>query len=174
MTRGASPGARWPLLAPRPRGRPRHGVGVGAARARLALAAIARRGRRRSSARWPLAWTRRPRAAGRSVLLLLLPTLVQFHVAGGALNGDGVMYYVYVRSLVKDADLDFTNEYTHYGLIEREDLAVPDPHRAAAVDLLGRARPGLDPVLRRSARRSRARRRARGGPWTSRATARTT
>ena len=34
-------------------------------------------------------------------------------------------YYVYVRSLAKDADLDFTNEYTHYGLITREDLAVP-------------------------------------------------
>src|SRR4029079_12688194 len=37
----------------------------------------------------------------------------------------GVMYYVYTRSLVKDADVDFTNEYTHYELIGRGDLAVP-------------------------------------------------
>jgi len=56
--------------------------------------------------------------------LLLLPTLMQFQYHGGRINGDGVMYYVYVRSLWKDFDLDFTNEYTHYGLIERGDLAV--------------------------------------------------
>jgi hypothetical protein len=35
------------------------------------------------------------------------------------------MYYVYLRSLVKDADIDLTNEYTHYGLIDRVDLRVP-------------------------------------------------
>lgn len=63
---------------------------------------------------------------GRLVLfLLLLPTLVQFQLAGGRINGDGVMYYVYVRSLGKDLDLDLTNEYTHYGLITRGDLSVP-------------------------------------------------
>jgi hypothetical protein len=56
---------------------------------------------------------------------MLLPTLVHFYAGGGRINGDGVSYYVYVRSLAKDADLDFTNEYTHYGLIAREDLAVP-------------------------------------------------
>lgn len=60
-----------------------------------------------------------------TLVLLLLPTLQQFQFAGGRLGGDGVMYYVYVRSLVKDLDLDFTNEYTHYGLIERGDLAIP-------------------------------------------------
>lgn len=59
------------------------------------------------------------------LLLLLLPTLVQFQVAGGRLNGDGLMYYPYVRSLWKDFDLDFTNEYTQFGLIGRGDLAVP-------------------------------------------------
>lgn len=56
--------------------------------------------------------------------LLLLPTLAEFQYAGGRINGDGVMYYVYVRSLWKDFDLDFTDEYTHYGLITRGDLAV--------------------------------------------------
>jgi hypothetical protein len=74
--------------------------------------------------RWPP--PARAAARGRAVLLLmLLPTLVHFHAGGGRIGGDGVNYYVYVRSLAKDADLDFTNEYTHYGLIERADLAVP-------------------------------------------------
>lgn len=63
---------------------------------------------------------------GRLILvLLLLPTLAQFHLAGGRINGDGVMYYVYLRSLWKDFDLDLTNEYTHYELIRRSDIAVP-------------------------------------------------
>jgi hypothetical protein len=74
--------------------------------------------------RWPSA--DRARARGRAVLLLLLlPTLVHFHAGGGRVNGDGVSYYVYVRSLAKDRDLDFTNEYAHYGLLERPDIAVP-------------------------------------------------
>ncbi len=59
------------------------------------------------------------------LLLLLLPALVQFHAAGGRMGGDGVSYYVYVRSLVKDLDLDFTNEYEHYGLLDREDIRIP-------------------------------------------------
>ncbi len=57
--------------------------------------------------------------------LLVLPALAQLHFAGGRIGGDGVSYYVYVRSLVKDHDLDFTNEYTHYGWIERVDIRVP-------------------------------------------------
>jgi hypothetical protein len=61
------------------------------------------------------------------LLLLLLPTLYQFHFAGGRLGGDGVMYYVYTRSLAKDADLDFANEYAHYGLADRGDLQMPTP-----------------------------------------------
>ena len=56
--------------------------------------------------------------------LLLLPALGQFHLAGGRIGGDGVMYYVQLRSLLKDADIDLTNEYTHYELIDREDLRV--------------------------------------------------
>ena len=57
--------------------------------------------------------------------LLLLPALGQLHLAGGRIGGDGVMYYVQLRSLLKDADIDLTNEYTHYELIDREDLRVP-------------------------------------------------
>ena len=67
---------------------------------------------RRVDGRWLVLW------------LMLLPTLTHFQYGGGRINGDGVMYYVYVRSLWKDFDLDFTNEYTHYGLAGRGDLAV--------------------------------------------------
>ena len=59
------------------------------------------------------------------LIALLLVSVVQFHVGGGRIAGDGVSYYVYVRSLLKDADLDFTNEYTHYEMIDRADLKVP-------------------------------------------------
>jgi hypothetical protein len=65
-------------------------------------------------------------ARARAVLFaLLFVSVVQFHVGGGRIAGDGVSYYVYVRSLLKDADLDFTNEYTHYEMIGRADLKVP-------------------------------------------------
>ena len=53
------------------------------------------------------------------------PFLPLFHASsGGRIGGDGVMYYVQLRSLLKDADIDLTNEYTHYELIDREDLRV--------------------------------------------------
>jgi hypothetical protein len=56
--------------------------------------------------------------------LLLLPALAHFHFGGGRIGGDGVMYYVQLRSLLKDGDIDLTNEYAHYELIGREDLRV--------------------------------------------------
>jgi hypothetical protein len=59
------------------------------------------------------------------LVALLLVSVAQFHAGGGRIAGDGVSYYVYVRSLLKDADLDFTNEYTHYEMIDRADLKVP-------------------------------------------------
>lgn len=61
------------------------------------------------------------------LVLLLLPTLAEFHLAGGRIGGDGVMYFVYTRSLVFDHDLDFTNEYEHFGLLTRGDLSMPTP-----------------------------------------------
>jgi len=64
------------------------------------------------------------RAAWWVLGLCLLPTLAQFQLAGGRINGDGVMYYVYVRSLMKDGDLEFANEYAHYGILERDDLSM--------------------------------------------------
>lgn len=59
------------------------------------------------------------------LVLLLMPTLQQFHFAGGRTGGDGVSYFVYVRSLWKDGDLHFANEYEHYGLQHRPDLMAP-------------------------------------------------
>jgi hypothetical protein len=75
---------------------------------------------------YTLAPARRRLSGARLLLaLLLLPALAQFQLAGGRLGGDGIMYYVYVRSLLKDSDVDFTNEYAHYGLLTRSDLGQP-------------------------------------------------
>lgn len=75
---------------------------------------------------WVLA-AGRPRLSRETLalLLLLLPALAEFQLAGGRLGGDGVMYFVYTRSLFFDRDLDFTDEYDHFGLLSRGDLAMP-------------------------------------------------
>jgi len=61
----------------------------------------------------------------RALWLLLLPTLLHFHTVSGRLSGDGVMYYVQLRSLMADHDIDLTNEYRETGLLERPELRVP-------------------------------------------------
>jgi hypothetical protein len=100
-----------PALAP---------VGGGGLAARAALLGLV------AGALWRATPRGRRLDRGRMALLALsLPALAQLHLAGARLSGDGIMYYVYVRSMVKDADLDFTNEYAHYGRLEREDLRVP-------------------------------------------------
>jgi hypothetical protein len=71
---------------------------------------------------------KRPAVLARlSLIGVLLATLFQFHFLGPRVVGDGMMYYVYVRSLWKDFDLDFANEYQHYGLLrsDRSDLITP-------------------------------------------------
>lgn len=82
----------------------------------VGLAALAR-------FRWLAPWPRRLESGALVLGLLLLPTLVHFHIGGGRINGDGLSYYVFVRSLNVDRDFDLTNEYTHFGMIERWDLA---------------------------------------------------
>jgi len=60
------------------------------------------------------------------IVLLLLPTLVQFQFEGGRLSGvDAISYYVFLRSAAKDGDFDLANEYAHYEMLERPDLSVP-------------------------------------------------
>jgi hypothetical protein len=41
---------------------------------------------------------------------------------GRLIVGDGIYYYVYLRSIVIDGDLDFTNDYTLYQQFNNEDL----------------------------------------------------
>ena len=49
-------------------------------------------------------------------LLFFLVLLRAPRIDGQLIGSDGVAYYVYVRSLVIDNDLDFTNEYTYFQL----------------------------------------------------------
>lgn len=58
-----------------------------------------------------------------ALVLLMLPTLVQFHLLGDRPSGDGISYYVFLRSMLKDRDFDLADEYTYYGMIDRWDLA---------------------------------------------------
>lgn len=70
----------------------------------------------------------RERRASASQLLLvvaLLPSLFHLHFAGRRITGDALYYYVFTRSLVRDADVNFTNEYTHYKLLDRGDHIMP-------------------------------------------------
>jgi hypothetical protein len=65
-------------------------------------------------------------SAGQMMLMLaVFPSLFHLHFIGRRITGDAVYYYVYTRSMVRDADLDFANEYAHYDLLKRGDFAVP-------------------------------------------------
>lgn len=59
------------------------------------------------------------------IVLALFPSLFHLHFVGRRITGDALYYYVFTRSMVRDADVDFTNEYEHYGLLQRGDIAVP-------------------------------------------------
>lgn len=65
-------------------------------------------------------------SAGRLMLMLaIFPSLFHLHFVGRRITGDGVYYYVYTRSMVRDADVDFANEYAHYDLLKRGDFSMP-------------------------------------------------
>jgi hypothetical protein len=57
--------------------------------------------------------------------LLFFPLLAHFQAAGGRLSGDGLSYYVFVHSIWKDHDFDLSDDYDHFGMLSRGDLAVP-------------------------------------------------
>lgn len=57
--------------------------------------------------------------------LLFFPILTHFQLGGGRLSGDGLSYYVFVHSIWKDHDFDLADDYEHYGMLSRGDLAVP-------------------------------------------------
>jgi hypothetical protein len=60
-----------------------------------------------------------------ALALAFVPLLVHFQVGGGRLSGDGLSYYVFVHSIWKDHDFDLADDYDHYGMLSRGDLAVP-------------------------------------------------
>lgn len=65
-------------------------------------------------------------SAGRLMLMLaIFPSLFHLHFIGRRITGDGVYYYVYTRSLIRDGDVDFGNEYEHYDLLKRGDFSMP-------------------------------------------------
>jgi len=73
-----------------------------------------------------LAHAERRLSAGQILLMLaIFPSLFHLHFIGRRITGDAVYYFVYTRSLVRDADLNFANEYEHYDLLKRGDFSVP-------------------------------------------------
>jgi hypothetical protein len=59
-------------------------------------------------------------------LALLLPCLaVQLRAPVPRIDADAVEYYTHLRSLYFDQDLEFTNEFAHFGILERGDKAQP-------------------------------------------------
>jgi hypothetical protein len=65
-------------------------------------------------------------SAGRLLLALaVLPALFHLHFIGRRITGDALYYYVYTRSMIRDGDVDFANEYEHYGLLTRGDFSEP-------------------------------------------------
>lgn len=65
-------------------------------------------------------------SAGQLMLMLaVFPALFHLHFVGRRITGDAIDYYIYTRSMLRDGDLDFANEFDHYGLLTRADHAVP-------------------------------------------------
>ncbi len=77
--------------------------------------------------RFRFAAPREARLSGAALVLGLLffPILAHFQIGGGRLSGDGLSYYVFVHSVWKDHDFDLADDYDHFGLLSRGDLAVP-------------------------------------------------
>jgi hypothetical protein len=61
-------------------------------------------------------------------LVLGVPPLVhQLATPVPRLDADAVEYFAHLRSLVYDQDLDFANEFEHFGIAQRWDKIVPTP-----------------------------------------------
>jgi len=77
--------------------------------------------------RFRVAVPRSERLSGAVVVLgvLFFPILAHFQIGGGRLSGDGLSYYVFVHSVWKDHDFDLADDYDHFGMLSRGDLAVP-------------------------------------------------
>lgn len=62
-----------------------------------------------------------------ALLLGLPPLLVQARLPVPRLDADAVEYFSQVRSLYFDHDLDFANEFEHFGILSRYDKIRPTP-----------------------------------------------
>jgi hypothetical protein len=62
-----------------------------------------------------------------ALLLGLPPLLVQLRLGVPRLDADAVEYFSHVRSLYFDHDLDFANEFAHFGILTRGDKVHPTP-----------------------------------------------
>jgi hypothetical protein len=60
-----------------------------------------------------------------ALLLALPPLLVQLRLGVPRLDADAVEYYSHLRSLYFDHDLDFKNEFEHFGILTRGDKKDP-------------------------------------------------
>lgn len=69
-----------------------------------------------------LSWLRR---AGLALVLGLPPLAVQLALPVPRLGADAVEYWAHLRSLYQDHDLDFANEFAHFGILERYDKIRP-------------------------------------------------
>jgi len=59
------------------------------------------------------------------IFISLFIFLFHYIVTGQAVYGDGIGYYAYLHSIVKDGNLDTTNEYKHIYSPENNNLVVP-------------------------------------------------
>jgi hypothetical protein len=60
-----------------------------------------------------------------ALLLGLPPLFVQLRLGVPRLDADAIEYFSHVRSLYFDHDLDFANEFAHFGILTRGDKAHP-------------------------------------------------
>ncbi len=62
-----------------------------------------------------------------ALALVVLPLAIQAALPVPRLDADAVEYFSHVRSLYFDHDLDFANEFEHFGILERYDKIRPTP-----------------------------------------------
>ncbi len=69
--------------------------------------------------------TSRPAVAGLATLLAIPMLVAQLRLPVPRLDADAVEYFSHVRSLYFDHDLDFANEFEHFGILTRGDKRQP-------------------------------------------------
>jgi len=60
-----------------------------------------------------------------ALVLALPPLALQLAMPVPRVDSDAIEYYAHLRSLYFDGDLDFANEFQHFGILERGDKRQP-------------------------------------------------